>query len=420
MLDFHLSCFQNEYLPRDAREVHAVITITAPEAGHDASEGGVEVIAVDTSESMAGSKILAARQATATAVAALDDGVRFAVIAGNDSARVIYPFDGGLAVASPQTRGEAQHASERLAASGGTAIGSWLQLIADLVREVSGIKHAILLTDGKDQSESPEDLERAIAAAQGMFQCDCRGVGTDWVVAELRKVSTALLGTVDIVADASGLASDFKAMTDRAMSKSFADVNLRVWTPQGANIAFVKQVVPELLDLTDRRAIVDALSGDYPTGAWGGGESRDYHLCVTVKPGSVGDEMLAARVSVIVNGELRGQALSRAIWTNDRARWIQLNRRVAHYTGQTQLADAIAEGLEARKLGNMEAAKANLVWAVRLAAQSGNAELATLLSRVVEVEDPTTGKVTLKSKVDDADEMTLDTRSTKTVRVSRP
>ena len=246
MLDFDLSCFQNEYLPRDAREVHAVITITAPEAGHDASNGGVEVIAVDTSESMAGSKILAARQATATAVAALNDGVRFAVIAGNDAARVIYPFDGALAVASPQTRGQAQHASEQLAASGGTAIGSWLRLIADLVREASGIKHAILLTDGKDQSESPEDLERAIAAAQGMFQCDCRGIGTDWVVSELRKISTALLGTVDIVADPSGLASDFKAMVDRAMSKSFADVNLRVWTPQGANIAFVKQVVPEL------------------------------------------------------------------------------------------------------------------------------------------------------------------------------
>ncbi|MEA2589568.1 MAG: hypothetical protein QOH66_2495 [Actinomycetota bacterium] len=419
MHDFRLECFQNEYLPRDGRDLHAVITITASRTGHDPPEGGVEVIAVDTSESMAGSKMLVARQATAAGVAAIKDGVWFAVIAGNDSARVVYPSGGGLAVASPETRRQARRAAEYLSASGGTAIGSWLRLITDLVREAPGIKHAILLTDGGDQSESPERLEKAIAEAQGVFQCDCRGVGTDWVVSELRKVSTALLGTVDIVANASGLAADFEAMIDRAMSKSFANVNLRVWTPQGAKIAFVKQVVPELLDLTERRVVVDPLSGDYPTGAWGEGESREYHICVTVKPGSVGDEMLAARVSAVVNGKVEGHALARAIWTDDPARWAQLNRQVAHYSGQSRLADVIAEGLEARKHGDMEAARVRLGWAVQLATQSGNADLANLLCKAVEVEDAATGKVRLKSEVDDADEMTLDTHSTKTVRVGR-
>jgi hypothetical protein len=281
-----------------------------------------------------------------------------------------------------------------------------------------GIKHVILLTDGKDEHESPETLDAAIQGAKGIFQCDCRGVGTDWVVSELRKIATALLGTVDIVADPAGLAADFETMMAQAMGKSLADVKIRLWTPQGASISFVKQVAPDLLDLTDRRVTVNPLSGDYPTGAWGD-ESRDYHFAVSVNAGNVGDEMLAARVSLVVNGQVAGQALVKAVWTDDSALSTKINKQVAHYTGQAELADAIAEGLEARKQGDMETATTKLGRAVQLAAQSGNTETAKLLAKVVDVEDPATGKVRMKSKVADEDEMTLDTRSTKTVRVTR-
>ena len=57
--------------------------------------------------------------------------------------------------------------------------------------------------------------------------------------------------------------------------------------------------------------------------------------------------------------------------------------------------------------------------AVQLAAESDNRELAELLARVVEVEDATTGRVRLKGRVEAEDEMTLDTRSTRTSRVRR-
>ena len=52
-----------------------------------------------------------------------------------------------------------------------------------------------------------------------------------------------------------------------------------------------------------------------------------------------------------------------------------------------------------------------------LAHQSGNEATANLLAKVVDVVDPVTGTVRLKAEVADADEMALDTRSTKTVRV---
>lgn len=415
-----LECFQNEYLPEGAREVDAVVTVTAAGGGPapSAPAESAEVVIVDVSGSMGGQKLHQAMEATAAAIAAIRDGVRFAVIAGNHEAWVVYPSGPPLAVASPSTRGEATAALRSVRAGGGTAIGQWITLATELMAGVTGIRHAILLTDGKDEHETPADLQRALAAASGAFQCDCRGVGTDWVVAELRRVADALLGSVDIVADPGGLAADFTSMMQTAMGKQVGEVALRVWSPQGAEVAFVKQVAPEVADLTSLRQPVGPLAGDYPTGAWGD-ESRDYHLSVRVPAGGVGDEMLAARVTLVVGGEPAGQALVRAVWTDDTALSTRINRQVAHYTGQAELAEAIQAGLEARRSGDIDTATARLGRAVQLAEASGNQDTARLLSKVVEVDDAATGRVRLKARVDDADEMTLDSRSTKTVRVHK-
>jgi len=64
-------------------------------------------------------------------------------------------------------------------------------------------------------------------------------------------------------------------------------------------------------------------------------------------------------------------------------------------------------------------ATAKLGRAVALAHQSGNEDTARLLAKVVDVVDAETGTVRLKNKVEDVDEMALDTRSTKTVRVKK-
>jgi len=288
-------------------------------------------------------------------------------------------------------------------------------------RPAAAVRHAILLTDGKN-NERGRIFDEAIRQCEGVFSCDCRGVGTDWNVDELRKVSSALLGTVDIVAEPEGLAADFEAMMQTAMGKEVADVALRVRAPQHATIKFVKQVEPTIEDLTERRADAGPQTGDYPTGAWGA-ESRHYHLCVEVEPASVGQEMLAARVSLVLNSssgpEVIAQGLVRAIWTDDEGLSTRINRQVAHYTGQAELAEVIQDGLAARRAGDEDTATAKLGRAVSLAHESGNEDTARLLARVVDVVDAATGAVRLKSKVTDADEMTLDTRSSKTVRVKK-
>jgi hypothetical protein len=426
--EFTVEVFQNEYLPAGSREVNAIATVTSsgPPEGEPASGAeAAEIIIIDCSGSMGAPmrKMIEARHATAAAVDAIRDDVAFAVVAGTRRAEPVYPPDGSLARASLHTRQAAVQAVNQLRPSGGTAIGQWLRLANQMFgSRPAALRHAILLTDGKNQHESVEDLEEAIRTCTGVFSCDCRGVGTDWEVRELRKISTALLGTVDIVPEPDGLAADFTAMMQSSMSKGVPDITLRVWTPQSATVRFLKQVAPTVDDATGRRVAAGAQAGDYPTGAWGA-ESRDYHICVDVQPAAVGQEMLAARVSVVAGSpsgaQVLGQGLVRAVWTEDEALSTRINAQVAHYTGQAELAEVIQEGLEARKAGDAETATAKLGRAVALAHGSGNDATARLLAKVVDVVDPATGTVRLKSRVDDADEMALDTRSTKTVRVKK-
>jgi hypothetical protein len=427
---FTVDVDQNQYLPADGRDVSAIVTVSSsadatglPPAGPGGSYGSgpasAEIIIIDCSGSMdyPPTKMAEARAATSAAVDVVRDGAWFAVVAGTSQSWPVYPPDGSMAVADAASRSAAKQAVARLRANGGTAIGEWLRLARRIFgTSPAALRHAILLTDGKNQHETPEKLAAAIGECEGVFSCDCRGVGTDWEVKELRTISTALLGTVDIVPDPAGLADDFAAMMRNSMGKQVADVALRVWTPQHATIRFVKQVAPAVDDLTGRRVQSGPQAGDYPTGAWGPGESRDYHVGIQVNPAGIGQEMLAARISLVAGDEILGQGLVRAIWTEDEALSTKINSRVAHYTGQAELADAIQEGLEARKAGDEETATAKLGRAVALAHESGNEDTAKLLAKVVDVVDVETGTVRLKKKVDDADEMALDTRSTKTVR----
>ncbi|MBF8171741.1 VWA domain-containing protein [Streptomyces olivaceus] len=437
---FAVDVYQNEYLPEGGREVNAIVTVTATGGGtvgsavaaphlYSPGQGPSAAVAllVDCSGSMdyPPTKMRNARDATAAAIDTLRDGVHFTVVAGTHVAKEVYPGNGQLAVADQTTRERAKQALRRLSAGGGTAIGTWLRLADRLLSTADvAIRHAILLTDGRNEHESPEGLGAALDSCAGRFTCDARGVGTDWEVKEVTGIASALLGTADIVADPAGLAGDFTRMMETAMGKEVADVALRLWTPVGTTVRFVKQVAPTVEELTGRRTEAGPRAGDYPLGSWGD-ESRDYHVCVEVPAAGLGQEMLAARASLVIpepDGSVQNlgaQGLVRAVWTDDMTASTSIDPQVAHYTGQAELAQAIQQGLDLRKAGDIDGATAKLGRAVQLAGSSGNADTAKLLSKVVDVVDAAAGTVRLKAKVEEADEMTLETRSTKTVRVKK-
>ena len=422
---FTAEVFQNEFLPQGTTDVHAIVTLTSEGAGSaDTASGGVaEIIMVDTSGSMSGRNMDAAKHAAQVAVDQIPDGTWFAIVGGSHVAQRVFPYPNAvqdMVRMEPGARFEAKRAIGSLQPSGGTAMSTWLALSDRLFATLPHVpqRHAILLTDGKNESEPRQALSSVVRAVTGHFQCDARGVGSSWQVDELREISTALLGTVDLIANPDDIAADFRDLVQRSMARGIADADLRVWAPQGAQVLFVRQVSPTVEDLTARRREVNPLTGAYPTGSWGD-ESRDYHVAVRVPSKPVGSEQLAARVQIAVGGEVLASGLVKARWSDDHALTARISPEVAHYTGQAELASAIQEGLAAKAAGDEATATVKLGRAVQLAQETGNDEATSRLRRVVEIEDPEQGTVRLKRNADKLDEMALDTASTKTTRVRR-
>ncbi|WP_141012818.1 vWA domain-containing protein [Nocardioides sambongensis] len=425
MAEFTAAVYQNEFLPDGGTDVNAIVTVSctgAGTAGQAGSGDAGEIIIVDTSGSMGPATMEAAKDAAKAALAEIVDGTWFAVIAGADRAMLAYPpvtSGPGMVQMDSRVRNQAMSAIDRFVGSGGTAISTWLDLAGQLFSSVPSVsqRHVLLLTDGENR-ERPGRLDDAINRATGYFQADCRGAGTDWQVAEIRRIAQALLGSVDIIPRPDQMRAEFQAIMRKSMSRGVADANLRVWTPQGAQILFVRQVSPTVEDLTARRTPVNPLTGDYPTGAWSD-ESRDYHVAVRVAAKAVGQEQLAARIQLALGDDIVTQGLIKATWSSNSELTTRIDQQVAHYTGQTELAAAIQEGLAAKAAGDEATATTKLGRAVALAAATGNAEATTKLRKVVEVENEADGTVRLRRAVDKADEMALDTASTKTTRIRK-
>jgi Mg-chelatase subunit ChlD len=425
-MQFRLETFVNSYLPVGANRVDAVVSVTADgdAAAGSASalpslSGAIIGIIVDVSGSMQGDRMLAAKHAVRKAIELLDESTMFFIVAFSGRATLISP----LHLATSENKYQADAQVQRLEAGGGTCMSSALLAANQEFNKRPELLHyALFLTDGKNSEDDRAGLESALAVCEGVFQCDCRGVGTDWQPRELQKISSKLLGSAMIIAQPAGIEADFRAAIKAAMARSIGGVRLRLWTPKTAKVIACKQVSPEIVVLTDRSTQVDAQTLDFPTGAWGK-ESRDYYVAFEIASGEIGDEVLACRPSIVYTEN--GQDVKSpappivATWTDDEALSTRINDHVAHYTGQEELAQSIQQGLEARDRGDIDAATHMLGKAAKLAAESGNEDTFRKLAKVVDVVDAAQGTVRLKAHVDKADEMDLDLSSTRTSRAHR-
>ncbi len=425
MATFRTEVFQNEFLPDGGTDVHAIVRVTCSGAGQAGGGGGgeaAEIIVVDTSGSMGANGIAQGRYAATVALNEITDGTWFAVIAGNHVGTLVYPGYGAQQMVrmDGRTRQEAIAAIQMFRADGGTAMGTWLTKAKEVFLTVPQViqRHALLLTDGANEHETPDQLTWAIQGATGFFQCDVRGLGDRWQPDEVRRIASALLGTVDLIPTPDQMAAEFQRIVRTAMSRGVAAVDVRVWAPQGAQVLFVKQVAPDLEDITAKRTQVNPLTASFPTGAWAD-ESRDYHIAVRLPAKSTGQEQLASRVQVMIGEEVQAQALVKATWSNDEALTTRINDQVARYTGQAELAAAIQDGLAAKAAGRDAEATTKLGRAVQIASQTGDEEMTSRLKKVVEIDNAETGTVRLKKSVERLDELALDTASTKTRRTKK-
>ncbi|MFI0793197.1 VWA domain-containing protein [Micromonospora rubida] len=425
-LDFDLTIGHDRFLSPGDHQLHAILTVTARAgqagAGLDPDgPGHAEVIVIDCSESMTypPTKIAAARRATAAAVAVLPDGVRFAVVEGTHEARMVYPRHRGLATSSPATRREARQAVSRLVAIGGTAIGTWLELARELLAaHPEAIRHTLLLTDGRNQHETPQRLAEVLAGCAGQFVCDARGIGDGWEPRELMRVAEALHGTADAVRRPADLESDFRETMRAAMAKQVARARLRIALVPPARVLYCRQVHPTVTDLPV--IPVDDRTVECPTGSWGE-ESREYHLCLEVdgtdRPR--GEDVRVARVDLRVGDAPAARPQNvLAHWTDDLLLSSRIDPRVAHYTGQEQLSQLIADGCDAYDTGDREAAVGLFRRAVEAATAAGDALHLAQLRLLVDGVDA--GAVRLRDDLARLDVINVALRSSFTMHDGEP
>jgi hypothetical protein len=391
---FTLAVSQNRYLSTEDEEMHAVLTVSAQGVAGGATAPEVaQVIAIDCSGSMSSppTKMAAAQRATNAAIDALRDGALFAVIEGTQTARVVYPTGPRLVTATPVTRRAAKNSVKLLKAGGGTRMGEWLELARGLLSgHPTAVRHVIMLTDGLN-NRGDAKIGTELSQCSRVFSCDARGVGADWDKRELLRIAEALHGTADAVRKPIDLVADFEAMTKAAMDKIIPEARIVVRTTVRAEVDFLRQTFP-----TEA-----ALAGDevpertimFPTGSWGA-ESREYYLRLTVDSANapLNNDVRVARVDLEVRRAGSTEFVSAcdpvvvlAQWTNDLKLSSVIDPKVAHYTHQVELGQAVMQGCDAHDAHDLDAAARHWGRAVALADTLHNEKVLGRLLRLVEV-----------------------------------
>ncbi|WP_225846833.1 VWA domain-containing protein [Streptomyces sp. HPF1205] len=304
-LEFSVELDASSDLAFDESRADALLTIRArPTSDPPAETAAAEVLIMDKSLSMAGSgKLNEAKRAMCAAVDALRDGTYLGIVAGNHEAEVIYPPDGGLARVDAAVREAARNRVLVQLPGGGTAIGKWLTradaLFATAPVPASGtVRHAVLYTDGKNEHETSEQLDEALAACADRFVCDVRGLGDDWQYDELLRITGALHGTARAVVEISDLTGDFTRLMQQARRILVPRVYLGLGLSSLFRLGFVRQTRPVEADLTGQRQERDG-EIHIPLGAWPP-EDRQYHVSLRFDPDAlpVEEEVRAARVTL--------------------------------------------------------------------------------------------------------------------------
>lgn len=423
---FELQAFHNPQLARGGDLVRVILRVQAgaddhrsDEAAADPNRDRAEVLIIDVSGSMR-RDLPAAKQAAAAAVSSLGDGMAFAVVAGNQQARAVWPADGQtLAVASGSERAAARAAIEQLTPGGHTAMSTWLRHARDLLDgHPARFRHVVLLTDGHNLGDRPMALTTAVDECRGVFRCDCRGLRDDWDVEQMRGVALALQGRCDIVPAASDLTTELPAMVASSRACTVPDLRLRLRSPKLARIVSCEQVHPEITLLHRPAHGTGGPAPDILLGAWAPGEPRDYRVTIAVPPRSDDATVRAVRAQLVTgDGTEVAKVDVTTSWTDNDEAAARIDLVVAHYDGQTDLANAVDEALQALERGDEPSAVEHLGRAVELSERHHNSDTRAILARIV---DTSSGEPRLRPQSRPVDRKVLQTRGSRTVTIVLP
>ncbi|MFE4250692.1 VWA domain-containing protein [Streptomyces sp. NPDC056910] len=404
-LDFTVEVDAEQDLALGATRADALVTVRATTGGAGEAGArvprGAEILVMDRSLSMAGfGKLDEAKRAACAAIDTLRDGTLLGIVAGDHRATVIYPPHGDtLAVVDEAVRENAKSCVAAQLAQGGTAIGTWLTAARSLFERSAGrgdVCHAVLYTDGKNEHETSEQLDAALASCGDRFTCDVRGLGDGWNYDELLRITQALHGEADAVVDISDLTEDFVRLMRRAQEIVLPRSTLGLRITELFRLESVRQTWPAEVDLTAQA--VDDGGGlvQVPLGAWSP-ESKGYQVTLRFEAGTLPVDDPVRACGITVHGESQGEGKGEGEQTHltPEASLIVRQRSVPAFklsvsAGMTRVESTRELGMAMRALadahdqGDSARADTELRLALRLAEHLGDTRRLELLRSVAE------------------------------------
>jgi tight adherence protein B len=249
------------------------------------------VLVVDTSGSMRGAPIVAAKQAAADFVTQMPEGTRVAVIG----------FGAEPALRSGLTldREESQRAIGSLSASGETALWDALVAAADLIEsEGRSAPYVVLLSDGGDtasNASSDEAVEAMseLSSAAGLYVVTLETTESDHEA--LNDASERLSGQVLNTTDSSSLGALYVEIAERLQSRYL----VRFRPNDGENIVLSVAVDGSVATARTTLTAIGGVSSPIPTeqvteipAALNGAAVAELGAVVAIQPGLLGEDKM--------------------------------------------------------------------------------------------------------------------------------
>src|ERR1700687_4797285 len=166
-MEFTVESHYTPHLAPDAGQVDAIISVSleGDNAAPEAPQRRVLGFIADRSGSMSYyGRIEAVQAALNAAIAALDRDSIFFIVGFDTYAEAIF----APASATPENKRLAAQRVAGLQAGGGTAMSSGLELALGFFRSYpAAINRGLFLTDGKNESEKIEAVQRILASCEG-------------------------------------------------------------------------------------------------------------------------------------------------------------------------------------------------------------------------------------------------------------
>ena len=219
------------------------------------------VLAIDTSGSMAGQKILDARRSAIALLSEMHPDDLVSMMRFSTHAQVVVPL-----MPVRYAREQAVSQIDRMYANGSTDIAQALREAERVLGpgDLSRPRRIVLVTDGRDTSGAPRDTASFVArsAYSKGIASSALGIGTDYDASYLMGVADAGRGNYEYLGDSSALARFLSREVRETGSTVVQDATARIDLPAGWHVRDVWGATSERIDGAVRLRFGPLFAGD--------------------------------------------------------------------------------------------------------------------------------------------------------------